>query len=125
MKRLLFSHKSDVDGMGEVILSLIAFGSIDYILCKNVKELEEIFLEAYNNKALEKYDIIFMDIKDPVKFKLLVTLSFVPWAIYHFVLKSYTGAAFDALTVVTSTVTLIKMIMDSRKEKAKKAEDIQ
>ena len=39
MKRLLFSHKSDVDGMGEVILSLIAFGSIDYILCKNVKEL--------------------------------------------------------------------------------------
>ncbi len=69
--------------------------------------------------------IIFMDIKDPVKFKLLVTLSFVPWAIYHFVLKSYTGAAFDALTVVTSTVTLIKMIMDSRKEKAKKAEDIQ
>ena len=60
MKRLLFSHKSDVDGMGEVILSLIAFGSIDYILCKNVKELEEIFLEAYNNKALEKYDIIYI-----------------------------------------------------------------
>ena len=60
MKRLLFSHKSDVDGMGEVILSLIAFGSIDYILCKNVKELEEVFLEAYNNKALEKYDIIYI-----------------------------------------------------------------
>ena len=60
MKRLLFSHKSDVDGMGEVILSLIAFGSIDYILCKNVKELEEVFLEAYNNKTLEQYDVIYI-----------------------------------------------------------------
>ena len=29
--------------------------------------------------------IIFMDVKDPVKFKLLVTLSFIPWMIYHFI----------------------------------------
>ena len=60
MKRLLFSHKSDVDGMGEVILSLIAFGSIDYILCKNVKELEEVFLEAYANNTFDQYDIIYI-----------------------------------------------------------------
>ena len=31
--------------------------------------------------------IIFMDVKDPVKFKLLVTLSLIPWMIYHFILK--------------------------------------
>ena len=49
MNRLLFSHKSDIDGMGEVILSLMAFGSIEYILCKNVKELEDKFLHAYEN----------------------------------------------------------------------------
>ena len=60
MKRLLFSHKSDVDGMGEVILSLIAFGSIDYILCKNVKELEEVFLEVYANNTFDQYDIIYI-----------------------------------------------------------------
>ncbi len=54
--------------------------------------------------------IIFMDIKDPVKFKLLVTLSFVPWMFYHFVLRSYTGAIFDAATVVTNGITLAKMI---------------
>ena len=58
--------------------------------------------------------IIFMDIKDPVKFKLLVTLSFVPWAVYHFILKSYTGAIFDAATVVTNTVTLIKMVKENK-----------
>jgi hypothetical protein len=54
--------------------------------------------------------IIFMDIKDPVKFKLLVTLSFVPWMFYHFILRSYTGAIFDAATVVTNGITLAKMI---------------
>ena len=58
--------------------------------------------------------IIFMDIKDPIKFKLLVTLSFVPWAFYHFILKSYTGAIFDAATVVTNGVTLVGMIREKK-----------
>ena len=61
--------------------------------------------------------IIFMDIKDPVKFKLLVTLSFIPWMVYHFILKSYTGAIFDAATVVTNAVTLFKMIRDKEETK--------
>lgn len=60
MKRLLFSHKSDVDGMGEVILSLIAFGNIEYILCKNVWDLEQQFLSAYDNNEFENYDIIYI-----------------------------------------------------------------
>ena len=58
--------------------------------------------------------IIFMDVKDPIKFKLLVTLSFVPWMVYHFILGSYVGAAFDAETIITNAITLIAMI----KEKA-------
>ena len=58
--------------------------------------------------------IIFMDVKDPIKFKLLVTLSFVPWMVYHFILGSYVGAAFDAATIITNAITIIAMI----KEKA-------
>ena len=58
--------------------------------------------------------IIFMDIKDPIKFKLLVTLSFVPWMFYHFILKSYTGAIFDAATVVTNSITLYKMVKEKK-----------
>lgn len=58
--------------------------------------------------------ILLMDMKDPVKFKLLVTLSFVPWLIYHFALKSYVGAFFDAATVVTNTVTLFAMIKEKK-----------
>ncbi len=60
--------------------------------------------------------IIFMDVKDPVKFKLLVTLSFIPWMFYHFILKSYTGAIFDAATVVTNAVTLYRMIREKKSE---------
>ena len=60
--------------------------------------------------------IMFMDIKDPVKFKLLVTLSFVPWMFYHFALKSYVGAIFDAATILTNVITLYFMI---RKKNAK------
>lgn len=54
--------------------------------------------------------ILLMDVKDPVKFKLLVTLSFVPWIIYHFALQLYVAAIFDAVSVITSAVTLFVMM---------------
>ena len=54
--------------------------------------------------------IIFMDTKDPIKFKALVTLSFVPWMVYHFILKSYVGAAVDAATIIINSITLFSMI---------------
>ena len=58
--------------------------------------------------------IIFMDIKDPVMFKLLVTLSFVPWMFYHFILQSYIGAIFDAATIIANAVTLCFMIKEKK-----------
>ena len=61
--------------------------------------------------------IIFMDVKNPVKFKLLVTLSFVPWMVYHFILGSYVGAAFDAATIITNTLTLISMTKETATER--------
>ncbi len=53
--------------------------------------------------------IIFMDVKDPIRFKLLVMLTFIPWLIYHFVLGSYTGALSDAATIIANAITIIKM----------------
>ncbi len=58
--------------------------------------------------------IIFMDVKDPIKFKLLVTLSFVPWMFYHFILKSYVGAIFDVATITTNGITLCSMIREKK-----------
>ena len=60
--------------------------------------------------------IIFMDVKDPVKFKFLVTASFVPWMFYHFILKSYVGALFDIATIITNAITLRSMLKDKQKK---------
>ena len=59
--------------------------------------------------------ILLMDVKDQVKFKLLVTLSFVPWMFYHWILKSYTGALFDAATILINAITLYSMIKEHHK----------
>ena len=72
---------------------------------------------AFNNQGLLGYlpfvvctiYVLFMDIKDPFKFKVLVTLTFVPWIFYFFIIKTYTGAFFAATTVLTNVWTLMKM----------------
>ena len=56
--------------------------------------------------------ILFMDTKDPIKFKFLVMMTFVPWCLYHFVIRSYVGALFDAATVITNAITLCVMIRE-------------
>ena len=58
--------------------------------------------------------ILLMDLKDPIAFKLLVTLTFVPWVFYHFFIDAYVAAVFDALSVVTNAVTLGIMIKEKR-----------
>ena len=58
--------------------------------------------------------ILLMDMKDPIKFKLLVTLSFLPWLVYHFAIQAYVGAIFDAATVITNGITLYMMIREKK-----------
>ena len=58
--------------------------------------------------------ILLMDIKDPIAFKLLVTLTFVPWVFYHFYLGAYVAAVFDVLTILSNAVTLFLMIKEKR-----------
>lgn len=78
----------------------------------------------FNNQGLLGYlpfavctvYVLMMDMKDEIKFKLLVTLTFVPWTVYYLVIKSYTGALFAAITIVTSFWTLYKMIRAKKEE---------
>ena len=71
---------------------------------------------VFNNQGLLGYlpfavctvYVLLMDMKDEIKFKLLVTLTFVPWVVYYLVIKSYIGALFAAITIVTSFWTLYK-----------------
>ncbi len=125
--------------LGIQIISMLLLGAVpgaisnvlscvrNYLCYKNVFTwpikiilivLSLVLTVPFNNQGLLGYlpfavctiYVLLMDTKDPIKFKLLCTLTFVPWVFYFFIIKSYTGAFFAASTVATSTWTLIKMI---------------
>ena len=56
--------------------------------------------------------ILLMDTKDAIRFKLLVTLTFLPWVVYHFALRAYVGAVVDIATIIANGVTLCQMIKE-------------
>lgn len=57
---LIISHKSDIDGMGSVILSKIAFNKVDYLLFLNPTDLGNSFDKMMNDKMFDKYDNIYI-----------------------------------------------------------------
>lgn len=59
-KVIIFSHESDIDGMGCVILAKLAFKDIDYVLAPNVEKLELIFRNYLNDGSLNNYDRIYV-----------------------------------------------------------------
>ena len=60
MKVIIFSHESDIDGLGSIVLGKLAFKNIDYVLASNPEPLESIFREYLNNNKLYNYDYIFI-----------------------------------------------------------------
>lgn len=79
--------------------------------------LSGILTVAFNNQGLLGYlpfivctvYVLLMEMKDPIHFKLLVTLTFIPWIFYYLVIRSYTGAFFAFATVLTNFWTLYQM----------------
>ena len=65
MKRLLFTHIADIDGMGGAILSKLAFDNIDTIYCKNPSDLNNKIIENYENDNLYNYDLIYISDLSP------------------------------------------------------------
>lgn len=51
----------------------------------------------------------FMTVKDVIKFKILIIVSVVFWLIYDFNIKSYTASAFDLITIIVSSISVIKL----------------
>lgn len=58
MKVFIFSHIADCDGITPVILSKLAFESVDYKLLDN--PVDKDFLETINSINIDEYDYIFM-----------------------------------------------------------------
>ena len=58
-KILLFTHKVDIDGMGSVVLSNLAFKEVDVIFCETF-EVDKLFNEKLKTGKLYNYDYIFI-----------------------------------------------------------------
>ena len=59
-KIIIFSHESDIDGLGSIIIGKIAFGDIDYVLASNINILEEKFRDYLERGELFNYDKIYV-----------------------------------------------------------------
>ena len=59
-KVLIFSHESDIDGLGCIVLGKVTFKKIDYELVPNPEVLEEKFRSYLETGKLKKYDSIFI-----------------------------------------------------------------
>lgn len=59
MKVLLFTHLSDIDGMGNAVLAKLAFHDVDYVLCETFNLQNEI-LKYYSDKSIYSYDKVFV-----------------------------------------------------------------
>ena len=59
MKVLLFTHKSDIDGMGNAVLAKLAFGEVNYVLCETF-DLQNEISKCYNDGSIYNYDSIFV-----------------------------------------------------------------
>ena len=65
MKVLIFTHKNDIDGMGNAILSKLAFDNVDYILCEtfdlNYKvTIDATTLEIKDNNLVKDFQMALL-----------------------------------------------------------------
>lgn len=64
MKILLFTHKNDIDGMGNAVLAKLAFNNVNYILCETF-DLNDKVNEFIKTSKIYEYDKIFTIMKKP------------------------------------------------------------
>lgn len=59
MKVLLFTHKSDIDGMGNAVLAKLSFDEVDYVLCETFNLQNEV-AKYYGSGSIYGYDKVFV-----------------------------------------------------------------
>ena len=72
MNVLLFTHKNDIDGMGNAVLANLAFEKVDYILCGTFNLTENVE-KYYENNTIYDYDRIYVTdlcLEDPILTKI-------------------------------------------------------
>ena len=113
-----------------------ALGLIRNILCykEKLNKISQIILIIlsillgvyFNNLALigllpiisNVVYIVFMNIKDVIKFKYLIIFTMTMWLVYDIYIMSYTSAVFDLGNIIANIISIIQI-----KKSAKKGEE--
>ena len=122
--------------LGGITCAIInALGLIRNILCykEKLNKIAQIILIIlsillgvyFNNLALigllpiisNVVYIVFMNIKDVIKFKYLIIFTMTLWLIYDIYIMSYTSAVFDLGTMIANIIAVIQIKRNKGEEK--------
>ena len=59
---------------------------------------------------------LFINEKNPLKFKILLLLTFLLWFIYDITIKSYTSAVFDLVSTITAIFSTYQIYKNTNKQ---------
>ena len=62
--------------------------------------------------------IWLMNIKDVVKFKILIIITMILWLVYDISIKSYVSAIFDFATIVSNFISIVQIKIKNNKYKS-------
>jgi len=60
---------------------------------------------------------IFINVKDELKFKILILIQVFLWLIYDLTIKSYTSAIFEVITIISCIITSYQIYISRKKGK--------
>ena len=63
--------------------------------------------------------LLFMNVKDPIKFKLLGVCIIMPWIVYNLIIQAYVGAICNTAAVITNVITVCVMLKERKNAQAK------
>ena len=110
LKNILYSNNK-LNVMGKIIITLVAI----------------VMTIIFNNEGLIGYlpliNTIFymwlMDVKNIIKFKILIIFTAILWLVYDFSINSFTSMIFDFMNITANIVTICQMIINNKYEKEK------
>ena len=99
--RNIICYKDKLNVLWKVIISIITIALCLYF--------DKINFYSINLLIGAVIFIWCMDVKNVIKFKILLVYSVITWLIYDFHVKNYVNSIFDIVTIITNIISIIQI----------------
>ena len=104
-------------GAAEITGKLAKEAKLKMKMAENKAKIEDIY-EEIGKKVYEKHiREENINIKDELKFKILILTQMILWLIYDLTIKAYTSAIFETITIISCIITAYQIYINRKKEK--------